>query len=214
MIRPPFMASAAKYSARQCGAYTAKGNGIMNADKNPKRWTIGRTLNETGVADFIGNNWGYQIITAEGWEMGIWIPSVHMAGTDEADAEVNQLVDAYNATFDQRVQKITDESKHTPGPWEWHSCDDDDPNRWPELLAGDGEENGGSPISEIVAMPAYKDYPEGVAEANMALIAAAPEMLAELKAIWEKASNHTPLGFDDCSRIRKLIIVAEGSAEA
>ena len=70
---------------------------------------------------------------------------------------------------------MTDETKTTPGPWVWRGKD-----------GGLYQEGTPHRFGEPVLVPSY-EYDSGidtiVSEADMALIAAAPEMLAALKFI-------------------------------
>lgn len=73
-------------------------------------------------------------------------------------------------------------SEHTPGPWEY-----DEPPNWHGLAARVFHRNGEK--YEPIAQVQISGWPKRQALANCRLIAAAPEMLAELHSIASLATN-------------------------
>lgn len=96
---------------------------------------------------------------------------------------------------------------HTPGPWTWR---DGNVLTWNVVAVGDAE---CIPIAEI-PRPDNDGHGYLSADANVRLIAAAPELLAALNALFQTACKHRwKVNSDEPDTIelaRKAITLAEG----
>lgn len=91
------------------------------------------------------------------------------------------------------MKPTTTQTAHTPGPWE---------NKYPVIMAGSAR------LARIECTPEMDKYDE----ANARLIAAAPELLAALKALVALDEYQEPFNGLDFTDARLAISKAEGNA--
>lgn len=78
-------------------------------------------------------------------------------------------------------------SRHTPGPWKWRTS-----NSWRRLSSEHRDHpREGAVLCPVVARDGHPDL--SVSESDMALIAAAPDLLEALKAMVEQEVGTEPI---------------------
>src|SRR6185369_7651349 len=97
--------------------------------------------------------------------------------TSDTAVAVGEAIRAY----DEKQRAARESGKHTPGPWKWWTS-----NSWRRLRRDDR----GISMSVIEPFVARDGHPDlDVSEADMNLIAAAPDLLAALKAIVDQLDH-------------------------
>ena len=104
----------------------------------------------------------------------------------------------------------TPTAQHTPGPWQVISGNVYDAESKPAPFTDTDGVHHPDSRSGLIAL-VYQDHEGRANGANARLIAAAPEMLALLRAIHEVRSDDNPL-YEACERIAPLLAKIEGGA--
>lgn len=103
-------------------------------------------------------------------------------------------------------------SAHTPGPWEWWTS-----NSWRRLRSNPGNGRDAGVVTPFVARDGHADLE--ISAADMALIAAAPELLALAKQYASECGECDGDGYHDdgerapcpaCADVRAVMAKAEG----